>query len=85
MSAGDDRDPQAEHAALFRRVAEHLAVTAGKLTGTAAGATLSPTDVARLFIGTGAAVLFTEHGVVAAVEFLRDYADRIEAGQPAAN
>lgn len=80
----DDR-VQAEHAALFRRVAEHLAVTAGQLTRTAGNTQLSPLDVARLFVATGTAVLLEELGDAVAVEFLREYAARIEADRPTRN
>ena len=69
---------QAKHAALFKRVSDHLAVTAGKLTRLSGETRLSPLDVANLFLGTAANVLDVEAGRAAAVSHLRELADRIE-------
>lgn len=63
-----------------------MAVQAGQLARLKGEqARLSPLDVARLYAGTATAILLTEYGDQAAVEFLRELADGIEAGKPAAN
>ena len=57
-------DTQAAHTALYRRVSDHLAVTAGKLQRLDKGPPLTALDVAGLFASTAASVL-QGSGVVA--------------------
>ena len=80
-----DHDTQAAHAMLFKRVSDHLAVTAGKLTSLSGGVKLTTVDVADLFLATGLNVLLVEQGDAAVVARLREIAAAIEAGAPVAN
>ena len=80
-----DAEAQAAHAALFKRVSDHLALTAGKLTRLSDSPKLTPVDVADLFLATGLNVLLVEQGDAAVVARLREIAATIEAGAPVAN
>jgi predicted component of type VI protein secretion system len=73
---------QAAHAALFQRVARHLAVTAGKLSSLEGDVQLRPVDVGALFITTGFLTLATELDRAAAIVWLRNLADEFERGEP---
>lgn len=81
----DDAKLQADHALLFKRVSDHLALAAGKLTRLSDSPKLTPADVADLFLATGLNVLLIEQGHAAVVGRLRQLADEIERGMPVAN
>lgn len=80
----DDRD-QAEHARLFKRASDMLALQAGMLRRLEGPVQLDAMDVAGLFAAAATNVLMAEIGPRATVGYLRALADQIEAGKPMAN
>ena len=76
---------QGEHAALFKRAGDMLALQAGMLTKLKGPVQLSWQDVADLFAATAANIYLHEIGPGAAVAHLRQLADGIECGQSAVN
>jgi len=80
-----DAEAQAAHAALFKRVSDHLAVAAGKLASLDGEPRLRPVDVAGLFIATGINVLIIEDGPGEALAYMQQLVADMKRGAPVAN
>jgi len=78
-------DDQAEHAALYKRASDMLALQAGMLVSLKGPVTLDYNDAAGLYISTGCNILLTEIGPGAAIAYLRQLVADMERGTPAAN
>lgn len=76
---------QAEHAQLFKRVSDHLAVAAGKLASLSGPVKLDALDVGGLFIATGLNLFLHSLPDADVARYLRSLADGVEAGQSRAN
>lgn len=77
-----DEERQAEHAKLYKRASDMLAIQAGMLTRLAGPVKLSWVDVGDLFAGTAVNIYLHEIGPRAAVKFLRELAAKVEADAP---
>jgi hypothetical protein len=73
-----DQAEQAEHAAQFRNAGRHLMDAAHKLTK---AGRLDALDVASLYFSTGVMVMLTTMGRPGVASYLRELADKIEAGR----
>lgn len=74
-----------EHAATFRRVAQHLEIAASRLIRDGEVHGLQPADIGALFIGVGLKAMVLACDTNGAAKYLRELADGIEVPTQRAN
>ena len=79
-----DYDRQAEHAALFGAVAQRMLQAAGEFAESV-GPVLTVTDCGRIYWAAGCKLALAGNSPATVADWLRELADRIEAGAPVAN